>query len=146
MKEKLEFLLQNKGLTATSLARLLDIQPSGISHILSGRNKPSFDLVAKILRLFPDLNPDWFMLDKGDPFRSAEASIPTDDELAPIVPITPVASLFDDVPNNEFSERNVEQKNDDHPIFSVTPNSSKTVERIIVLYSDKSFDSYTPRR
>lgn len=146
MKEKLEFLLQNKGLTATSLARLLDIQPSGISHILSGRNKPSFDLVAKILRLFPDLNPDWFMLDKGDPFRSAEASIPADDELAPIVPITPAASLFDDVPNNEFSERNVEQKNDDNPIFSVAPNSSKTVERIIVLYSDKSFDSYTPRR
>lgn len=146
MKEKLEFLLQNKGLTATSLARLLDIQPSGISHILSGRNKPSFDLVAKILRLFPDLNPDWFMLDKGDPFRSAEASIPTDDELTPIVPITPAASLFDDVPNNEFSERNVEQKNDDHSIFSVAPNSSKTVERIIVLYSDKSFDSYTPRR
>ena len=146
MKEKLEFLLQNKGLTATSLARLLDIQPSGISHILSGRNKPSFDLVAKILRLFPDLNPDWFMLDKGEPFRSGEVSMPAVDELAPTVSSSPTVSLFDDVPNNEFSERNVEQKNDDHSIFSVTPNPSKSVERIIVLYSDKSFDSYTPRR
>ena len=69
MKEKLEFLLKNKGLTATSLARLLEIQPSGLSHILSGRNKPSFDLVVKILKAFPDLNPDWLLLDSAEIFR-----------------------------------------------------------------------------
>ena len=55
MKAKFEFLLKNKGLNATSLARMLEIQPSGLSHILSGRNKPSFDLVVKILKAFPDV-------------------------------------------------------------------------------------------
>ena len=75
MKEKLEFLLKNKGLTATSLARLLEIQPSGLSHILSGRNKPSFDLVVKILKAFPDVNPDWLLLDSTEIFRGEARSI-----------------------------------------------------------------------
>lgn len=69
MKDKLELLLREKQLNATSLARLLEIQPSGISHILSGRNKPSFDLVVKILRAFPDVNPDWLLLDSTEVWR-----------------------------------------------------------------------------
>ena len=69
MKEKLEYLLREKQLSATSLARLLDIQPSGISHIMSGRNKPSFDLVVKILSVFPDINPDWLLLDSDEVYR-----------------------------------------------------------------------------
>ena len=71
MKSKLEYLLQSENLTATSLARLLEIQPSGLSHILSGRNKPSFDLVVKILRAFPKINPDWLLLDSSQIYRDA---------------------------------------------------------------------------
>ena len=66
MREKLLNLMKSEQLTASKLAELLDIQPSGISHILSGRNKPSFDLVQKILRRFPRVNPDWLLLDKDE--------------------------------------------------------------------------------
>ena len=45
MREKLLSLMKNENLTPSKLAELLGIQPSGISHILAGRNKPSFDLV-----------------------------------------------------------------------------------------------------
>ena len=97
MREKLEFILKNKGLTATSLARMLEIQPSGLSHILSGRNKPSFDLVVKILKVFPDLNPDWLLLDSEQVFREdaahPTASEPTHDDGLPASPLLP----FDDV-------------------------------------------------
>ena len=44
--------------------------PSGISHILSGRNKPGFDLLQKILRRFPRINPDWLLLDSPQMYRS----------------------------------------------------------------------------
>ena len=77
MKAKFEFLLKNKGLNATSLARMLEIQPSGLSHILSGRNKPSFDLVVKILKIFPDVNPDWLLLDSGQIFRGDATATPS---------------------------------------------------------------------
>ena len=58
MREKLLDLMKNEGLKPSQLAELLGINPAGISHILAGRNKPGFDLLQKILRRFPRINPD----------------------------------------------------------------------------------------
>ena len=142
MKEKFDILLKKKGLTATSLARILGIQPSGLSHILSGRNKPSFDLVVKILRAFPELNPDWLLLDSDMIFRSAEGNradnpLFSDDEFS--LRSEPLDSSD---PNSLFSEDKAEVKNETSPIFHRSANGSKDVERIVVLYTDGSFDSY----
>lgn len=142
MKEKIEYLLRAGNYTATSLARLLDIQPSGLSHILSGRNKPSFDLVVKILRAFPDVNPDWLLLDSDQVYRN-----PTATELAVAQSFddsnSEAASLFGASQNNQISESKNEEKNEQPSIFSHAANCGKSVERVIVLYSDKSFDSYS---
>ena len=139
MKEKIEFLMRNKGLTSTQLARLLEIQPSGISHILSGRNKPSFDFVVKILRAFPDVNPDWLLLDGEQIFRD---NIKTE-SVASISNPTADASLFMQTENSEISAPSDERKNVDDVIFSDAHNRGKSVERIIVLYADHTFDSYS---
>ena len=58
MKEKLLDLMKREGLKPSQLAEMLGINPAGISHILKDRNKPSFDLLQKILRRFPQINPD----------------------------------------------------------------------------------------
>ena len=143
MKDKLDILLKNKGLSATSLARILGIQPSGLSHILSGRNKPSFDLVVKILRAFPDLNPDWLLLDSEEIFRS-EVAQPGDGPLfSDTLPIHQSDTLQEARQNIEFSENNAETKNDVSHIFHRPQNGRKDVERIVVLYSDGTFDSYS---
>ena len=79
MREKLLILLKTEKLTSSRLAELLGIQPSNISHILSGRNKkPSFDFVQRILRRFPKINPDWLMLDSQQMYRddSGSAGLP----------------------------------------------------------------------
>lgn len=70
MREKLLQLMQSEGLSSSRLAELLEAQPSSISHLLSGRNKPSFDLIQKILRRFPKIDPDWLLLDSGQMLRS----------------------------------------------------------------------------
>ena len=143
MKEKLEFLLKNKGLTATSLARLLEIQPSGLSHILSGRNKPSFDLVVKILKAFPDINPDWLLLDSEVIFRTEAATTTTPrDEYRSIAPVSP--SLPFEAPQNiETTEPQKIEVNDFSPIFSTPKSAGKKVARVIVLYADRTFESFT---
>ncbi len=69
MKAKLQLLIKNEGLTASRFAEMLEIQPAGVSHILAGRNKPSFDLLQKILRRFPKVNPDWLLLDSEQMYR-----------------------------------------------------------------------------
>lgn len=71
MKDRLQQLLADKALTANKLAEMLEVQPSGISHILAGRNKPSIDFVTKLLTVFPDINPDWFILGTAPMYRSA---------------------------------------------------------------------------
>ena len=70
MKEKLQQLMKSEGLTSSRMAEILRIQPSGISHILAGRNKPGFDLLQKILRRFPRVNPDWLLLDSEQMYRT----------------------------------------------------------------------------
>ena len=69
MKAKLQHLIKSEGLTASRFAEMLEIQPAGVSHILAGRNKPSFDLLQKILRRFPKINPDWLLLDSDKMYR-----------------------------------------------------------------------------
>ena len=143
MKEKLEFILKNKGLTATSLARMLEIQPSGLSHILSGRNKPSFDLVVKILKVFPELNPDWLLLGSEQIFRDdpslSSPTLPLGENSAPHSSV----SLFDEVRNNELLTAEKMPKNELPPIFTPQRDGNKKVERVIILYSDRSFESYS---
>lgn len=143
MKEKLEFLLKNKSLTATTFARLLDVQPSSISHIMSGRNKPSYDFVVKILRAFPDINPDWLLLGSEQIFREEQAQLsPTPTTGSEPMPHEPVLQ-FDESENIESSESMSQQKNDSTPSFSLPNSCGKRIERVIVLYSDHSFESYT---
>lgn len=139
MKEKIEFLLRNKGLTSTQLARMLEIQPSGISHILSGRNKPSFDLVVKILRAFPDINPDWLLLDGEQIFRTGESVPSSSADIAPAAEV----SLFDSTKNIEISEGLGEQKNEQAPIFINRSLQQKAVKRVIILYADNTFESFS---
>lgn len=69
MREKLLALMKSEGLRPGQLAEMLEINPAGISHILAGRNKPGFDLLQKILRRFPQINPDWLLLDSLQMYR-----------------------------------------------------------------------------
>ena len=143
MKEKLNILLREKGHTATSLARLLEIQPSAISHILSGRNKPSFDLVVKILRLFPDINPDWLLLDGSAIFRSAPSSDSSMLSTAPAAFSSSVELRFDEEQNIESTASENIEKNAHSSIFQNFAKGGKRIERVIILYSDRSFESYS---
>ncbi len=72
MKERLEQLLTAKGYTSQRFAEIMGVQPSGISHILAGRNKPRFDFLERLLRRFPEISPDWLLLGDGPMFRDTE--------------------------------------------------------------------------
>ena len=77
MKERLEQLLAAKGYTSQRFAEIMGVQPSGISHILAGRNKPRFDFLERLLRRFPDVSADWLLLGNGPMFR--EVMLPGSD-------------------------------------------------------------------
>ena len=138
MKEKLDILCSKYNLSASALAKTLGVEASAISHIRSGRNKPSYDFVVKILRAFPDIDPDWLLLDGTEILRGDASSVP----LSPKSDLAAQVSLFDKEENIKILESSENAKNEITDIFSTPIRHGKRAERVIVLYSDGSFESY----
>lgn len=146
MREKLLKLMQTESLTASRLAELLGIGSSGISHIISGRNKPSFDLLQKILKRFPNINPDWLLLDSEQMYRTATPSGGTDGEEFDGMSNNPI--IADNMqPSEKISNEELSANSRQLPMeFShYAKNSTRNVKRVIVLFDDHSFESYELR-
>lgn len=83
---RLKKVMDYYGLTATALADSIQIQRSSISHLLSGRNKPSLDFVLKVLQKYPDVELYWLMNGKGTfPKKTfnAEPNVPSTTPTSP---------------------------------------------------------------
>ena len=75
MNNRLQQFLELENLTPARLADMLGIQRSGLSHILSGRNKPSYEFLTRILTKFPHINADWLMTGRGKAYRDSAESV-----------------------------------------------------------------------
>lgn len=69
MNSRLQQFLELENLTPARLADMLGVQRSGLSHILSGRNKPGYDFINKLLSKFPAISADWLLTGKGKPYK-----------------------------------------------------------------------------
>ena len=120
--KRLEKIMFYYGLSASSFADKIGVQRSSISHILSGRNKPSLDFVMKVLHSYPEVDLYWLMNGKG--------KFPKADEI----------KKDNTQPQLKFSESNPE------PLTQI-PNSKNSldlteIDKIIIFYKDGSFKSY----
>lgn len=59
--ERLKKIMEDSGLSAAQMADRIGVQRSAISHILSGRNKPSLDFILKVLESFPEVSSEWLL-------------------------------------------------------------------------------------
>ncbi len=109
-------------LTASSFAEKIQVQRSSISHILSGRNKPSLEFVMKIVKEFDEVELYWLLNGKG--------SFPKSN-----LPPAPENSKIDQV--KEYYKQSAIDS--DKP---TSVNTTKQLERIVFFYSDGSFKEY----
>lgn len=149
VNDKIKQILIDKSLSPSVFADEIGVQRSSISHILSGRNRPSFDIIQKVIRRFPDLGYDWIMEDEsqeGTPFPKAAAPIRSARETSQ--PQSPRDTLF-------TSRQQIPRASSPSltPAASITtaPESptakisvDKTVERILIFYTDGTFKEYMP--
>ncbi len=61
MIDRIKEIMLQKGLSPSGFADKIQVQRSAISHILNGRNKPSLELIQKIIATFPDINIEWLL-------------------------------------------------------------------------------------
>jgi transcriptional regulator with XRE-family HTH domain len=152
--KRLETIFDYYGLTASSFADKINVQRSSISHLLSGRNKPSLDFILKVIENFPDVELLWLLNGKGN-FPKGENSNSENFNSTPIQKIENEQELNSP---DLFSNNVVATENEKNPVFE---NSSKNfsntevfntpinhlisnfdIEQIVVFYKDGTFKTY----
>ncbi len=68
---RIHYILKHYNITAGEFAAKLGIQKSSVSHLLSGRNKPSFQFLTKLNKVFPEINLNWFISGEGDIYKNS---------------------------------------------------------------------------
>ena len=74
MNTRLQQFLAAENITQAQLADSLDVARAGVSHIIAGRNKPSYDFLSALLHHYPSLNAEWLMLGKGKMYKDRTAN------------------------------------------------------------------------
>jgi transcriptional regulator with XRE-family HTH domain len=70
MTDRFKALLEQLKLTPSEFADRIRVQRSSVSHVLSGRNKPSIDFLEKILIVFPDIDATWLITGRISPVKT----------------------------------------------------------------------------
>lgn len=149
MKDRIAHIMRAKNLKASDFAELLGIQPSGISHILSGRNQPSLDFIKKIKETFPEYNLDWIIFGKG-PMTTSE---PYREIFTPQPSTTPDLNFLpepDPTPNDLPAEPSILKPSESTPEHiglspDVNAPTTESIKNILVLFNDGTFETYSPR-
>lgn len=104
--------------SASSFSEKIGVQRSSISHILSGRNKPSLDFVLKVLATFPEVELYWLLNGKGS-FPSHQKPIEENHEKLPTYKKMPLSHK--------------------------TQEADQTIDKIVIFYSDGTFKEFLQR-
>ncbi len=174
MNERLRKLLASEQLSSSAFADIIGVQRSSISHLLAGRNKPSYDFLIKTLEAFPGLRADWLLLGEGSMYKedfnpsgtvlsggkSENKTEEKDDgnSVAGRDSSTDIhkkesnlfsqSNVFKDVNNEKNGESDsVTGDNgldEDLTVSRAEKSPDKHIKRVMVLYSDHTFQSYEP--
>lgn len=138
IKDRLAHILRAKNLTASQFAELMEIQPSNVSHLMNGRNKPSLDFLMKLKEVFPEYNFDWIIMGKKPITINEPNPVVADNQQMKFEDDEKKIIEFDDV---EEVKPKIEEENLEEKIKTATLSvGNQEIEKIIVVYSDKTFE------
>jgi len=148
IKERIRRIISKKGLSPSKFADTIGVQRSGISHILSGRNKPSLELLNKILINFPDINAGWLITGNGDAFGEIDkkGTLPADELFTGNEPgkkkteVEMNVNREEDPPEYSIRRKNTGQESPGKDSFF---KEEKKIEKIVVFFSDRTFREYS---
>lgn len=111
--ERLHKIIESHSLSASAFADKIGVQRSSISHILSGRNKPSLDFVMKVVNAFPDVELYWLLNGKGK-FPTSSKTVTKTAESSKSAEVSDLLN----VPRNE-------------------------IDRVVIFFKDGTFKNYS---
>lgn len=124
ISERIQLIIKSHNLTASTFAEEVGIQRSSVSHLLAGRNKPSLDVLEKILNHFPRVDAAWLITGK----QSYNKDVLIEKQQTP-------PPLKDEELQFQESSEPLSKK-----------NGPKQLETIVKFYNDGTFDTYFPKK
>ena len=152
MIDRILAILKQKNLTPAQFADLINVQRSSISHLISGRNKPSLEFIQKIINTFPEVDTDWLIFGKGTMIQDEKTAVtPAERKLNSLSP----ELLFGDEIIKEKRPEVKKPELEKIPELKLpeiekgakkkTPeNETRKIERILFFYKDNTFREYFP--
>ncbi len=144
MRERLLKFLEQENISSAKFADNIGVQRSSVSHILSGRNNPSYEFIQKILAKYKYLNAEWLIMGIGSMNNALKQGslFETDKKIAKTSDNSKKES------NKTVVNKNIKDEkiltNSDKYFENMINN--KLVEKIIVMYNDNSFSIYFPEK
>ena len=137
--KRLQKVMDEYDLNATSFADAIDVGRSSISHIISGRNKPSLEFVMKIIAAFPEVELYWLLNGKGSFPKKQAAAIPPRKTIE--------NQLEADFEEEKIFQQNAKlnpSPNREQNALTSNTNANSEVERSVIFYKDGTFKNFLP--
>ena len=150
MIDRVKQVMKEKKLSATQFSEEVGIQRSALSHVLSGRNKPSLDFMMKIKNKYPEIELNWLLLGKGKMNVDIREIKSEDKKNAE----KDVQSEIDFLKETEAGESVVEEIRSSGvsralgstKYGSIQQENFKNIKYILLMYSDDTFKTFTPSK
>ncbi len=117
--------MQSEGMNAKQFCQEVGISQGTLSNIMGGRNKPSLDVMQAILRRFRAVSCDWLIMGVGSMYVTGARE-------------EGVLPLFDNDKQEETASVVNETVEEKKPMMTIA--ASRTVSKIMVFYSDGTFE------
>jgi transcriptional regulator with XRE-family HTH domain len=145
MKDRLLEFLRAENKSSAQFAEEIGVQPSGISHILSGRNNPSLDFILKMLEKYKFLSTDWLLFGKGSMYKDGKVQSLFDEESVTVYNTSEKPIQVDPAVNAGDRTEQAGKKSDSE-VAAFQKDSRSSIVRIIWFYDNNSFEEYFPQK
>lgn len=142
--DKIQLIMDKHQLNASSFAEKIGVGRSSLSHILSGRNKPSLDFVMSVLDHFDEVNFEWFTSDSDrypDPKNPtvAQSTMRSPEQKTPSPPTQSQSNSY----MNKEEAPHKTSENDLSKSMNTKSEKGKNISKVILFYEDGTFESFT---
>lgn len=116
IQDRIRTIMKSGNHSASEFADKIGVKRSNLSHVLSGRNKPSLDFLEKVINAYPNVNASWLITGE----TRKEMPIQSDKD------------------TEKHTKSPLEKR--------IISSDNKEIEKILVFYTDGTFDKYTPNQ
>jgi len=149
MVSRIKKSMEEKNISSAQFADEIQVQRSSLSHVLSGRNKPSLDFMLTIKKKYPEISLDWLLLGEGTMYleneKEQETGLPDTEQDVTGQPEIDFAPSDKRIMSESDKALYHQVRDEEQAVYGVRkPSGSDRLLRVILVFENGTFSSYSP--